>query len=69
MISYSADEFIAEGDQVAVFGRFAWRNRNTGKTADSPFIHRWRFHRGKVAEVYEYYDTAKALAAATPDPM
>jgi uncharacterized protein len=70
MVYHAADEFIvdADGQRVAVFGRCAFKHRGTGKTAETPIIHRWRFRDGLVAEFFEYYDTAKAFAAATPDP-
>ena len=68
MIHYSADEFVSEGDTVVVFGRCAWRHRRTGKTADTFIVNRWRFRDGLVTEFTEFYDTAKAFAAAMPDP-
>lgn len=68
MISYRADEFIVEGDRVVVFGHCAFKNRKTGKIADSKVVQRWRFIDGLAAEFFEFYDTAKAFAAATPEP-
>src|SRR5262245_60585938 len=68
MLYYAADEFVADGDRVVVFGRCAFRNRRTGKTAETPVIHRWRFRDGLAVEFSEFYDTARAFAAATPDP-
>lgn len=67
MLSFVADEFIAEGDRVAVFGRCAWRHRRTGKDVESPFAHFWRFRDGTVTECFEFFDTAKTFAAARPD--
>lgn len=67
MIYVTADEFIAAGDRVAVLGRVAWKNRRTGRTAESPTAHFWRFRDGKVVEYNEFYDTAAGLAAARPD--
>jgi ketosteroid isomerase-like protein len=67
MIYYAADEFIADGDRVAMLGRCAWRSRKTGKTAESPTAHFWRFRAGLVVEFREFYDTAAALAAVRPD--
>ena len=69
MIHHTAEEFIVDagGARVAVFGRCAYKNRKTGKTAESHFAHRWRFRDGRIAEYFEIYDTAKAFAAATPD--
>jgi uncharacterized protein len=68
MISYRADEFLVDGDRVVVFGHCAFKHRKTGKVADSRVVHRWRFVDGLAAEFFEFYDTAKAFAAATPDP-
>jgi ketosteroid isomerase-like protein len=68
MVYHAADQFLADGDMIVVFGRCAFKHRRTGKTAETPLIHRWLFRDGLVAEFYEYYDTARAFAAATPDP-
>ena len=67
MIHYTPEEFLVDGDRVAMFGRCAYRNRKTGKTAESAVVNRWRFHDGLAVEYFELYDTAKAFAAATPD--
>lgn len=69
MVYHTADEFLVDGDRVVVFGRVAFRHRGTGKTAESPVVHRWRFRDGQAVEFFEFYDTAKAFAAATPDPL
>lgn len=68
MLYHAVDDFHTDGDTVVVFGRCSFRHRRTGKTVETPLIHRWRFRDGLVAEYYEYYDTAKGIAAATPDP-
>jgi len=67
MIEFTADEFVIDGDRVVVFGRASFRHRGTGKAVETPVIHRWRFRGREVVEYSEFYDTAKALAAATPD--
>lgn len=69
MIAHPADEFVAEGDRIVVFGRCAWRHRKTGKVAESTFVHKFLVRDGKLADFAEFYDTAKAFAAATPDPV
>jgi ketosteroid isomerase-like protein len=71
MIHHTAEEFIADADggQVAVFGRVAFKCLRTGKVAESHIAHRWRFRDGLVVEYFEIYDTAKAFAAATPDKV
>lgn len=68
MIHYTPETFLADGDRVAVFGRCAYRNRKTGKTAETHVANLWRFRDGLAVEYFELYDTAKAFAAATPDP-
>ena len=66
MLDHTADEFVVEGDRVAVMGRCAWRHRGTGKAVASPMAQFWRFRDGKVIEFFEFYDTAKAMAATRP---
>ena len=66
MISFVAEEFIAQGDRVVMVGRCAFRSRSTGKTAESQKADIVRFRDGKIIEYMEFYDTAKAYAAATP---
>jgi ketosteroid isomerase-like protein len=68
MIHYTPETFLADGDRVAVFGKCAYRNRKTGKTAETHVANLWRFRDGLAVEYFELYDTAKAFAAATPDP-
>ncbi|WP_201831326.1 nuclear transport factor 2 family protein [Microvirga zambiensis] len=66
MISHSMNDFIAQDDRVAVIGRAIWRNKGTGKIADTRKVDIWRFQDGKVVDFEEYYDTARLIAAATP---
>lgn len=63
---YKVDYMIAEGDMVAVVGSTSWTNKATGKVAESPKVDVWRFNAGLAVEFYEYYDTSKVFAAATP---
>ncbi|MGJ7507219.1 nuclear transport factor 2 family protein [Variovorax sp. GT1P44] len=65
LVSYTADEFIAQGDRVVMLGSCAWRHRTTQKVARTPKVDVFRFRGGKVADFSEYYDTAAVLAAAT----
>ena len=67
MIHYTPEEYIAEGDRVVVISRCAWRNRNTGKTIDTPKADIFHFSEGKVIDFLEFYDTARTLAGAQPD--
>ena len=67
MIYYRVDEYVAQGDRVVAIGSTAWRNKLTGKVAETPKIDVWRMKDGKVVEFSEFYDTARLFAAATPD--
>lgn len=67
MLEYHVDEYIAEGDRVVALGHCAWRFRATGKTAESPLAHIWRFRDGLVVDYFEFYDTATAFTAAIPE--
>jgi len=66
MLHYTVNEFVAQGDTVFMRGSTAWRNRKTGKAVDTPKVDFWRFKDGKAVEFYEYYDTARVFAAASP---
>jgi len=67
MVHFSADEYVAQGDAVVMRGSMAWRNKHTGKTVETPKVDFWRFRDGKAVEFYEYYDTARVIAAANPE--
>ena len=67
MIRCTVDEFVAEGETVVARGHVGWRHKRTGKEVDTPKIDFWRFRDGKAIEYYEYFDTARAFAAATAD--
>ena len=66
MIHYKTDQFIAEGDRVAMLGSTAWRNRRTGREVSTPKADFWTFRDGKIVAFYELYDTAGLVAAAQP---
>jgi ketosteroid isomerase-like protein len=65
MIFFTAEQFIAEGDWVVMRGRCKFQSRQTGKSAETPKADFVRFCEGRIVEYYEFYDTAKAFAAAT----
>ena len=66
MVHYKTDQFIAEGERVAVRGSTAWMNRKTGPVVDTPKADFWTFRDGKAVEFHEFYDTAALIAAAKP---
>ncbi len=65
IVEYEPAEFIAEGDRVAMRGRCVARCKRTEKIVDMPKADFFRFRDGKIVEFFEFYDTAKILAAAT----
>jgi len=65
MLHYTVGEFVAQGDAVFMRGSTAWRHKRTGQEVDTPKVDFWRFRDGKAVEFYEYYDTARVVAAAT----
>jgi len=67
MIDYKVDEYIAEGNRVVALGSCAWKNRNTGKSIDTPKADFFKFEDGKIVGFFEFYDTAMTLGAAQPD--
>lgn len=64
---YCPRTFIDDGGRVAVFGSCKWTYRTTGKSAEVMFAHFWRFRGDKAVELVEIFDSARAVAAATPD--
>ena len=66
MLSYRMDEYVAQGDRVVALGRCAWRNKRTGKVADTRKVDIWRFKDARAIEFEELFDTASAMAAAQP---
>ena len=65
MISYQIDEYIAQGDRVVALGTCSFRHKKTGRTLETPKAHFHKFRGGKICEFFEFYDTAKAIGAAT----
>ncbi len=66
MISWSTNTFVGDGDIIAMFGQCAWTHRTTGKTAEVQVAHLWKFKNGKAIGLTEVFDSARAVAAATP---
>jgi ketosteroid isomerase-like protein len=64
MNHYNVQGYLAAGPFVLVMAEVSFTNKKTGKTFMSPKADLWRFAHGKATEFYEYYDTAKAVAAA-----
>jgi len=65
MISYTIDEYVAQGDAVVARGSTSWTNKKTNNVMNTPKVDFWRFRNGKAVEFYEYFDTAHVAAMAT----
>jgi ketosteroid isomerase-like protein len=64
MVHYTPEEFIADGDRVVVISTCAFTSKKTGKSVETPKCDVFRFKNGKIIDFYEFYDTARCLAAA-----
>lgn len=53
------EEFISEGNRVAVLGRYAAKYKATGRPLDAQFVHVWTVENGKVTAFQQYADTAQ----------
>lgn len=67
MLHYRVDEYIAQGDRVVVLANCAWKNRATGKTAETKKADIIRMQDGKIVEFFEFLDTAAAAGAAAQE--
>ena len=66
MIYWDVYQFIADGDDVVMVGRCAWRNRATGAEVDTPKVDIWHFENGKATRFMEVFDSlafARAVGA------
>lgn len=57
------DDFVAQDDRVATFGRFKSKTKATGREIDTPIAHFFRIRDGKVVKFLNFGDTAQAEAA------
>jgi ketosteroid isomerase-like protein len=55
--SFLPKQFIANGDQVIVLGRYEAKSVATGKTAASDWVMLWEVKNSKVTRFQEFYDT------------
>ena len=61
--AFEPREFIAEGDQVAVIGRYKGKARPTGKPFDTEWVMVFTLRNGKVVRFREYTDSRQLVAA------
>jgi ketosteroid isomerase-like protein len=57
------ETWVAQGDNVAMFGRYSAKVKATGKQFDSPLGHLFRIRDGKVSKFVNLGDTAAVAAA------
>jgi len=57
MLYYRVDRYIEQGEDVAVVGATSWRNRATGKVAETALVNLWRFKGGQAVGFFEFIDT------------
>lgn len=65
MLDYSVNELIDSGNRVVMLGHVKWRHRGTGKTFSSPKADFIEMRDGRIVGFIEFFDTAKAIAAAS----
>ena len=54
---YDAYQFVADGDDVVMIGRCAWRHRETGAEVDTPKVDIWHFENGRATRFMEMFDS------------
>lgn len=67
MVFFDLEDIVAQDDKVVVMGNCKWKNRETGKAVETRKVDVFRFADDKIIEFREFFDTARAIAASTPD--
>lgn len=62
----TVEDVLVDGDRAVVICHCGWTNRHTGKSVSTPKADVLVFDGGTIVKVTEFYDTAGAIAAATP---
>src|SRR5262245_40570360 len=57
--SFEPQEFVAQGDQVVVIGRYAARMKPSGQSISSGWVMLFTIRNGKVVRFREYTDSAQ----------
>lgn len=63
ILEFTQDTFIAQGEQVAVEGRYEGRCKTTGHSYRSDFVHMLTVSEGKIQKIVFYFNTAAAAGA------
>lgn len=67
MLHYSPATYVDDGNRIAMFGACGFRHKRTGKDAEVLMGCLWEFEGDKAVALTEIFDSAVAVAAATPD--
>ena len=59
----TTDYFVAQGDAVTTFGRFAGTVKATGKSFDAPVAHYFKIRDGKISVFIDIIETQSIAAA------
>jgi len=57
MLYFDVYQFVADGDDVVMIGRCAWRSRESGAEVDTPKVDIWHFENGRVTRFMEMFDS------------
>lgn len=63
---FRQDEFIVDGNMVAVTGHLKLLMHATGRVYDSDYVHVHNIRDGQIARFRDFQDTAKAAFVSTP---
>ncbi len=63
---FARNEFIAQGDKVAVLGTYRARVKSTGRVYESPLSQVWTIRNGKIQKLDQFFDTALQAEAYRP---
>ena len=63
VLGFGPQEFIQQGNDMAVFGTFRYRARSTQRIMDTGYVIRIQMRDGKIA-LYRFYENTFAIAAA-----
>ena len=58
VLDFTKRDFIAQGNKVAVKGRYKARIRATSRTLDTAYFHLFTITNGKIQQFESYFDTA-----------
>jgi ketosteroid isomerase-like protein len=63
--SVNFEEYIAQGDKVAVPGHVTLRVKTTGRTCEADFLHLWTVRDGQLTSWRDFFDTFAVAQAYT----